>query len=134
MMRTILLLIVLSFNSIIYGQHDERISTIDFVQILNGNKAEADYYYQNNWKVLRSMAMENDYIDSFQVMETPFTDKEPFHLMLVTTYADKEQYDLREDHFRALIKEKGTLELLNEKKPEEFRKTIFSKEEVRHWK
>lgn len=133
-MRTILLLIVLSFNSIIYGQHDERISTIDFVQILNGNKAEADYYYQNNWKVLRSMAMENDYIDSFQVMETPFTDKEPFHLMLVTTYADKEQYDLREDHFRALIKEKGTLELLNEKKPEEFRKTIFSKEEVRHWK
>lgn len=133
-MRTILLLIVLSFNSIIYGQHDERISTIDFVQILNGNKAEADYYYQNNWKVLRSMAMENDYIDSFQVMETPFTDKELFHLMLVTTYADKEQYDLREDHFRALIKEKGTLELLNEKKPEEFRKTIFSKEEVRHWK
>ncbi len=134
MMRTILLLIVLSFNSIIYGQHDERISTIDFVQILNGNKAEADYYYQNNWKVLRSMAMENDYIDSFQVMETPFTEEAPFQLMLVTTYADKEQYDLREDHFRALIKEKGTLELLNEKKPEEFRKTIFSKEEVRHWK
>lgn len=133
-MRTILLLIVLSFNSIIYGQHDERISTIDFVQILNGNKAEADYYYQNNWKVLRSMAMENDYIDSFQVMETPFTEEAPFQLMLVTTYADKEQYDLREDHFRALIKEKGTLELLNEKKPEEFRKTIFSKEEVRHWK
>lgn len=133
-MRTILLLIVLSLNSIVYGQQDERISTIDFVQILNENKAEAYYYYQNNWKALRNRALENDYIHSFQILETPFTEEDPFQLMLITTYANKEQYDLREDHFRTLIQEAGALKLMNEKKPGEFRKTLFSKENVGHWK
>lgn len=134
MMRTILLLIVLGLNSIVFGQQDERISTIDFVQILNENKAEAFYYYQNNWKALRNRALENDYIHSFQILETPFTEEEPFQLMLITTYANKEQYDLREDHFNALIREAGALKLMNEKKPGEFRKTLFSKENVGHWK
>jgi hypothetical protein len=134
MTRTILFLIVLGINFIAYGQQDDRISTIDYVQILNGNKAEAVYYYQNNWRVLRKMALENDYIDSFQILETPFTEEEPFQLMLITTYANKKQYDLREDHFGELIKEIGALKLLNEKKPGDFRKTLFSKEKVRHWK
>ena len=134
MTRTILILIFLSINSLAYGQQDDRISTIDYVQILNGNKAEAVYYYQNNWRALRKMALENDYIDSFQILETPFTEEEPFQLMLITTYANKEQYDLREDHFGELIKEIGALKLLNEKKPGDFRKTLFSKEKVRHWK
>lgn len=134
MTRTILFLIVLGINFIAYGQQDDRISTIDYVQILNGNKAEAVYYYQNNWRALRKMALENDYIDSYQILETPFTEEEPFQLMLITTYANKEQYDLREDHFGELIKEIGALKLLNEKKPGDFRKTLFSKEKVRHWK
>ena len=133
MMRTLLLLIVLSVNSPGYGQQNDRISTIDFVQVLNENKAEAVYYYQHNWKVLRNMALENDYIHSFQILETPFTEEQPFELMLITTYANKKQYDLREDHFRTLIQEIGELKLLNEKKPAEFRKTLFSKENVRHW-
>ena len=80
------------------------------------------------------MALENSYIHSFQILETPFTEEQPFELMLITTYANKEQYDLREDHFRVLIKVKGALELLNEKKPNEFKETLFSKENVRHWK
>jgi hypothetical protein len=103
------------------------------VQVLNENKAEAVYYYQHNWKVLRNMALENDYIHSFQILETPFTEEQPFELMLITTYSNKKQYDLREDHFRTLIQEIGELKLLNEKKPAEFRKTLFSKENVRHW-
>ncbi|MEP2669678.1 MAG: hypothetical protein ABJH04_11815 [Cyclobacteriaceae bacterium] len=135
MMRIVLLLLVLSIcNSISYGQQDERITTIDFVQILNDNREEAVYYFQNNWKVLRDMAVERGYIDSFQVLEVPASEKEPFQLMLITTYVHKGQYDLREDHFRELISEKGPLKLLNEKKPEDFRKTLFSKEMVRHWK
>ena len=133
MMRTLLLLIFLGVNSLGYGQQNDRISTIDFVQVLNENKAEAVYYYQHNWKVLRNMALENSFIHSFQILETPFTEEQPFELMLITTYANKKQYDLREDHFRTLIQEIGELKLLNEKKPAEFRKTLFSKENVRHW-
>ena len=35
----------------------------------------------------------------------------------MTTYANKEQFEKREEHFQELIKEKGGLELMNEKKP-----------------
>lgn len=132
-MKTTVLLFALCICNLSYGQQDAKLSTIDFVQILNDNKEEATYYYQNNWKVLRDMAIEKEYILSYQLLETPSTESEPFHLMLITTYANKVQYDLRETHFRELIKEKGELRLMNNKQPAEFRKTMFSKEMVRHW-
>lgn len=114
------------------AQQNEMISTIDFVEILNSNKAEAQHYYQNNWQELRKMAVNEGYIDSYQLLETPYSEEAPFHMILITTYLNKEQYDKREDHFRELIEKKGELNLLNEKKPSEFRKTVFSKEMVAH--
>ena len=132
-MRVLILLVFLTVSAISYGQHDNKISTIDFVQILNNNDDEANYYFQNNWKVLRDMALKKKYIHSFQILEAPISDGEPFQLMLITTYLDEDQYNLREDHFTELIKEKGPLKLMNDKKPAEFRKTLFSKELVRHW-
>ena len=123
----------LTVCSISYGQQDDKISTIDFVQILNDNKEEAIYYFQNNWKVLRNMAIKKEYIHSFQILEVPISEGEPFQLMLITTYMNEEQYKLREDHFTELIKEKGALKLMNDKEPADFRKTLFSKEMVRHW-
>ena len=132
-MRSLILLIFLGIATLCYSQQNDKISTIDFVQILNENKAEATFYYQHNWKVLREMALEKDYIDSYQLLETPYSEEAPFHLMLITTYDSQEQYDLREDHFGELIKEKGELQLMNEKKPGEFRKTLFGKDLVKHW-
>ena len=116
-----------------FSQVNDKITTIDFVEILNGNHDEALFYYQNNWKVLREMAVEKGYIHSFQLLETPHTKSEPFHIMLVTTYGDQDQYDKREDHFGELIEKLGSLKLLNQKKPVDFRKTVFSKDMVRHW-
>ena len=132
-MRPVILLIALSISMISYGQNDSRITTIDFAQILN-NTEEATYYFQNNWIVLRDMALENGYIHSSQVLEVPLSEGEPFQLILVTTYTNKEQYDLREDLFDELIKEKGGLNLMSDKKPGEFRKSLFTKEMVRHRK
>lgn len=132
MIKTILLGFMLMVSSISIGQHDNSISSISFVQILNDHKAEAVFYFQNNWKVLREMAINKNYIQSFQLLKTPFTEDAPFHIMLITTYADKAQYDLREDHFTELIEEKGPLKLMNDKKPNEFRKTLFSKKMVRN--
>ncbi len=111
--------------SICFAQHDENISSMDFVQIQNDNVAEAMHYYNNNWKVLRIKALEKDYIASYQILKTEFTDEAPFHLILVTTYKNKAQFDARETHFRELIDELGKLNLLNDKKPEEFRKTLM---------
>ncbi|WP_046756902.1 hypothetical protein [Kordia jejudonensis] len=131
-MKKILFLLLIAFTQLSFAQKDERISTIDFVQIVNGNNAEAMYYYQHNWKILRQMALKENYIASFEIMETTYSEEAPFHLMLITTYTNKAQYEQREEHFQELIKAKGKLELLNEKKPTEFRKNLFHKENVRH--
>lgn len=119
-------------NSICYGQSDSRVSTIDFVEILQNNKAEALYYYENNWKVLREMAIAENYIESYQLLETPYSKEAPFHLMLITTYANQKQYNLREENFNKLIEQLGGLKLLNDQKPPAFRKSVFVKENVKH--
>ena len=111
---------------------NERISTVDFVEILNEHIEETLYYYQNNWKVLRQQAQAKNYILSFQLLQTPVTEDNAIQLILMTTYADKEQYDRREENFEELIDAQGELKLLNDKKPHEFRKIVFGKEPVKH--
>ncbi|WP_420574741.1 hypothetical protein [Kordia sp.] len=131
-MKKIFLLVLLFSIQFSVAQENERVSTVDFVQIINGNRAEAMYYYQHNWKVLRQMAIAKKYIESFEIMETTYSEEAPFHLMLITTYSSKTQYEQREKHFQELIKAKGKLELLNDKKPTKFRKNLFHKENVMH--
>ena len=134
-MKRLIILICLFVGFIFSGnaQDNTKISTMDFVQILNENREEAVYYFQKNWKVLREMAVKRGYIHSFDVLETPFSEDAPFELILITTYKNEEQYEAREEHFRELIDEKGELDLMNDKKPGEFRKTLFNKENVTHW-
>lgn len=132
-MKTLFLFLALSISTISFGQVNDKITTIEFVEILNNNKEEAIFYFENNWKVLREMALGKKYIDSYQLLETPTSEEAPFQIILLTTYQNNEQYNLREAHFQELIKEKGELKLLNNKKPTEFRKSMFSKENVRHW-
>lgn len=126
-MKTVTLLITLCAITIGYGQNDRKISRIDFVQILNENKEEVLFYYENNWKVLREMALEKNYIHSYELLETPFSEDEPFQLMLITTYLNQKEYDQAEERFDKLIAERGPLRLMNEKKPGEFRKVLYNK-------
>ena len=131
-MKYLLITLIFISSTLCHGQKDDRITTIDFVQIINDNKAEALYYFENNWKVLRKSAIEKGYIHSYQMMETEYSENAPFHLMFITTYVNEEQYKLREENFGELIAEKGELKLMNEKQPGEFRKSVFVKEEVKH--
>ena len=115
-----------------FSQNNNKITTVEAVEFLNNNKAEALFYFQNNWKILREKAIDRGYIHSYTILETSFSKNTPFHLMLVTTYANKTQYEARENHFAELIKESGGLKLLNDKKPSEFRKSVFSVEGAKH--
>ncbi len=127
-MKKLILIASILFCTQINAQENTKISTIDFVQTVNNNTKELVYYYQNNWEVLRKMAIKKSYIDSYQFLETKPTAEAPFSFMLITTYKNKTQFDAREEHFQELIKAKGKLELLNTKKPGDFRKTLFSKD------
>ncbi|WP_420577392.1 hypothetical protein [Ekhidna sp.] len=127
-----LLFISLLFTSTLALAQDQKISTIDFVQILNDNREEAIFYYENNWLELRKMAIERGYVYSYEIMETKPTEEATFHLILKTTYPNQNAFDQAEQRFQELIKEKGELQLLNDKKPGEFRKVLFSKADARH--
>ena len=131
-MKLKLLFIALLFCYLSYGQTNEEITTIETVEILNSNDEEAIYYFQNNWKQLRIKAIEKGYIHSFQFLKTTYSDETPFHLMLITTYSNKALYDKREAHFSELIKASDGLKLLNDKKPSEFRKSVFAVEGAKH--
>ena len=124
--------IALLFCVIGFCQSNNKITTIETVEILNNNSEEAIYYFENNWKVLRTMAVDKGYIDSFQLLQASYTNETPFHFILITTYTSKAQYEKRENHFGELIKAKGGLKLLNEKKPADFRKSVFSVDAARH--
>lgn len=127
MIRNFIFLFATLITTLCYAQQSQVISSMDFVEIIDGNEKEAIYYYQKNWKVLRQMALKKNYIASFEFLKDISEEKNSFDLILITTYANTEQFNKREEHFQELIKEKGALELLNEKKPAAFRKTVLSK-------
>lgn len=128
-MKILWIFLVCSFSSMAIAQEDSRITSLDFVQVLNENHAEALYYYQQNWQKLRETALVKNYIHAFQLLQTEPSEEAPFHFILITTYANAQQFEKREEHFGELIKERGKLKLLNAKEPGTFRKILFSKEE-----
>ncbi len=131
-MKKILTFCALSMSLLCVSQSDERISTLDFVQVLDDNYEEAIYYYQNNWNILREWAVKESYIASYEFMQTQPSQEQPFHFILMTTYSNKEQFDKREENFAILIERRGGRRLKNELQPSEFRKIIYSKESSSH--
>ena len=123
-----LVLLFLFATCFCFGQQDQSITSMDFVEIIDNNDEEAWYYYENNWKVLRQMAVKKDYILSFKLFKDLSLNDNTFGIVLMTNYKDSLQFINREAHFQELIKEKGELRLLNDKLPGEFRKTIYSKD------
>ena len=132
-MRFLSIVYILIVPVILNGQIDDRITSIEFVEALNGHVEETRYYYQNNWQVLRKKALEKKYIHSYELLETTYSTDSPFHFILKTTYSNQAQFDAREEHFQELIKEKGPRRLLNAIEPGDFRKSVFFAEKVSHW-
>ena len=126
----IALFAVISENA--WAQASTLIRTYDFVEIINDQQEESMYYYDNNWKKLRQLAVAEGYIDSFEMHEVAFSENSPFHLILITTYTDDGQYEQREKNFDKLIAMRGELKLLNEKQPSEFRKFVFESDTKVH--
>jgi len=103
------------------------IEVLDFVKIVSGNRDEARYYYENNWRVYRDAAVKRGVIESFEYIETASKDA-AFDIILITRYANEAQYRNSEKAFEPILKElrpkgpllKGTIE------PDSFRKIVHS--------
>jgi thiol-disulfide isomerase/thioredoxin len=107
----------------------ETVVLMDFVKIKNGNRDEAMFYYENNWKVYREIAFKKGFIQSFEIIEVAPNENNQFDLILITRYANEDQYKNSEKNFEPILKEtrpNGAL-LKNDLKPEDFRENVFFK-------
>lgn len=132
MRKVLCLLVLLMVSTISNAQQETRISSIDFVQVLNKNHDEALYYYHNNWRWLRELAVEKGYIVDYEFYQVERTAETPYDLILITVYGNKAQSEAREENFTELIELKGDLRLLNEKQPGEFRKLLMGHDKAIH--
>ena len=129
-MKYLLFITLLLLASISFGQNNTTITVIDFVKIKNNKRQEAIFYYENNWRVYRQIALEKGYIKSYRLLTTSADTTANFDLILVTEYSDSLQYKLREERFQPIIKATrpdGPI-LLNELNPADFRENLFFKE------
>lgn len=100
---------------------------VEFVKVVNGNRDEARYYYENNWRVYREAAVKRGIIESFDYVEITNKDSE-FDIILITRYANEDQFKNSEKAFEPILKElrpKGPL-LRGTLKPDAFRKIVHS--------
>lgn len=115
-----------------YAQNNEKLSTIDYVEVLNDYNEEALYYYKNNWEQLRKIAKTMAYIDSYLFLEVQPEEATNYNFILITTYSNKKQYNSSETNFRKIIDAASGLKLLNDLKPSEFRRVVSHKSYVKH--
>lgn len=128
-MKNILIITLLLLTNILFGQSQQTITVIDFVKIKNDKRQEAIFFYENNWKVYRDIALKKGVIKSYKLLTTSADTTANFDLMLITEYADSAQFKLSEERFQKIINTiapKGP-KLLNELKPKDFRTNVFLK-------
>ncbi len=100
---------------------------VEFVKFKNGNAKQAEYYYENNWKIFREEAKKRNVIVSFDMLPADKESAGAFDLILITRYRGKEQFDASEKGFEPILKalRPNGPALLDALKPDEFRETVF---------
>ncbi len=126
-MKRLLLTIFTTIPGLSFGQIDKSISTMDFIQIKNDKRAETIYFYENNWKIYRDIAIERGFIKSYKLLTTTKDSIANFDLILITEYSDSLQFKASEDNFQKIIKETrpNGPKLLSDLKPNDFRQNVF---------
>lgn len=129
-MNKFLFLILVIIPSISSAQNSNSISTLDFVQIKNDRRIETLFFYENNWKVYREIAVERGFIKSYRLLATTKNTTANFDFILITEYRDSLQFKASEYNFQKIIKEvrPSGPKLLNDLKPNDFRENLFFKQ------
>lgn len=105
---------------------EKQITIIDYVKVLNNKRDEAIYYYENNWKVFRQIAVKSGFIKSFELLQTKPDDNKEYDIILKTVFNNSSDYELSEKRFQQIIKEtvSNSPNYLNKISPNEFRKIV----------
>jgi len=111
------------------AQKGTEVKLMDFVKINPGKEAEALFYYENNWKPYRDLALKKGIIKSYEIVKAEPDTLNNFDLILITVYKDSMQYAKSEENFRLVLVElrPDGPRLLNDTKPSDFRQNVFVK-------
>ena len=116
----------------LHANSQSTVSTIDFVKVKEKRMKEAIFFYENNWKVYRDIALQKGFIKSYRLLKAVPDSLNNFDLMLITEYKDSVQLKLNEERFQQIIRETrpNGPKLLNELKPNDFRQNLFFRQSV----
>jgi hypothetical protein len=107
----------------------QTVLVMDFVKVKNDKYAEALFFYENNWKMYRDIALQKRFISAYRLEKTTADSAAPFDLLLITEYPDSAMYRKSEENFRDILattRPNGPV-LLNDLKPADFRQNVFLK-------
>jgi hypothetical protein len=68
-MKNLILLALLLVAAMLPAQSQKSVFIMDFVKIKDNKRAEALFFYENNWKVYRDIALEEGYIKSLKTQQ-----------------------------------------------------------------
>ncbi len=127
-MKQLLIAFLLLLPAGVSGQNGKPVSVIDFVKIKDGKRAEAMFFYENNWKKYRDAALAKGFIRSYELLANTSDKVKDYDLLLITEYADENQFRQSEDRFNQIIKEVAPQgpKLLDDLKPADFRTNVSS--------
>lgn len=111
------------------AQSNTTVTLMDFVKIKPGKTAEAMFFYENNWKPYRDVAITKKVIESYEIVKAQPDSVNNFDLILITVYKDSVQHAKSEENFRSILAQlrpNGPV-LLNDVKPADFRQNVFAR-------
>ena len=125
-MKVLFALLFLLASTSLFGQQT-KVMLVDVIRIDRAHKAEATYYFENNWKLFRDEAIKLGVITGYQFYETDNDGQLEF--VLITEFKNEEQYAQVETNFEPILKKlrpNGPV-MLNDIKPASFRETVSTK-------
>lgn len=125
-MKVLFVIPFLLISSGVFAQQTT-VMLVDIMRINREHKAEATYYFENNWKLFREEAIKRGVITGYQFYETD--DDGQLEFVLITEFKDEEQFGNVEANFEPILKQlrpNGPV-MLNDVKPAAFRETISTK-------
>ena len=125
-MKVLFVIPFLLISSGVFAQ-PTTVMLVDIMRINREHKAEATYYFENNWKLFRDEAIKRGVITGYQFYETD--DDGQLEFVLITEFKDEEQFGNVEANFEPILKQlrpNGPV-MLNDVKPAAFRETISTK-------
>lgn len=110
-----------------FGWTQHSIVKMDMVKVKNDFWKETLFYYENNWKKYRDIALQKGYIQSYQLIKVMPDSLKQWDIILITEYKDKDQESKSEERFNEIIKSvtPNGPALLNSVKPKDFRENLY---------